>query len=169
MQLAQTRMRLGAPFTSALTACRFTFQRRRVTLCACEMLFPNCGPLPQTSHICAIALLQICRCFAPPLSLPGQTQAGTGGTRPMRTLQACRILSIAGKYARGQARHSPDAAGLVHPPHIKTVFKPNAARHIRSRAWAVEPIRLYALTLKLPICPLCVMPLECYSTLNCSA
>src|SRR6202007_1667159 len=59
MQLVQTRIRLGAPFTSALTFCKFTFQRRRVTLCACEMLFPNCGPFPQMSHTCAIALLQI--------------------------------------------------------------------------------------------------------------
>src|ERR1700739_1673014 len=61
MQLAHTRMRLGLPFTSAFTACRFTFQRRLVTLCACEMLLPNCGPLPQTSHPCAIS-------FAPNLS-----------------------------------------------------------------------------------------------------
>src|SRR5579863_1921859 len=62
MQLVHTRMRLGAPLTRALTACKFTFQRRLVTLCACEMLLPNCGPLPQMSHICAIALLQIlCR------------------------------------------------------------------------------------------------------------
>jgi hypothetical protein len=59
MQLVQTRRLLGAPLTSAFTFCRFTFQRRRVTLCACEMLFPNCGPFPQTSHTCAIALLQI--------------------------------------------------------------------------------------------------------------
>jgi hypothetical protein len=34
MQLVHTRMRFGLPFTSAFTACRFTFQRRRVTLCA---------------------------------------------------------------------------------------------------------------------------------------
>ena len=34
MQLVQTRMRLVAPLTRALTACRLTFQRRRVTLCA---------------------------------------------------------------------------------------------------------------------------------------
>ena len=54
MQLAHTRIRLGLPFTSAFTACRFTFQRRFVTLCAWEMLLPNCGPLPQTSHTCAI-------------------------------------------------------------------------------------------------------------------
>ena len=54
MQLVHTRMRFGAPFTSAFTACRFTFQRRRDTLCACEMLLPNCGPLPQTSHTCAM-------------------------------------------------------------------------------------------------------------------
>src|SRR5215469_14883443 len=59
MQLVHTRMLLGAPLTIAFTFCRFTFQRLRVTLCACEMLFPNCGPLPQTSHTCAIVLLQI--------------------------------------------------------------------------------------------------------------
>ena len=59
MQLVQTRRLLLAPLTSAFTFWRFTFQRRRVTLCACEMLLPNCGPLPQTSHTCAIALLQI--------------------------------------------------------------------------------------------------------------
>src|SRR5579875_61862 len=34
MQLVHTRMRFGAPLTRALTACRLTFQRRRVTLCA---------------------------------------------------------------------------------------------------------------------------------------
>ena len=58
MQLVHTRMRLEAPFTSALTACRLTFQRRRETLCACEMLLPNCGPLPQISHTCAMTSLQ---------------------------------------------------------------------------------------------------------------
>lgn len=34
MQLVQTLIRFGAPLTSAFTACKFTFQRRRVTLCA---------------------------------------------------------------------------------------------------------------------------------------
>src|ERR1700733_9922270 len=58
MQLVQTRMRLEAPFTRAFTACRLGFQRRRVTLCAWEMLLPNCGPLPQTSHTCAMTRLQ---------------------------------------------------------------------------------------------------------------
>src|SRR5271156_5014972 len=58
MQLVQTRIRLAAPLTRAWTACRFGFQRRRVTLWAWEMLLPNCGPLPQTSHTCAIAKLQ---------------------------------------------------------------------------------------------------------------
>jgi hypothetical protein len=66
MQLVQTRIRFGAPFTSALTACKLTFQRRRVTLWACEMLLPNCGPFPQTSHTCAIALLPILDCFVLP-------------------------------------------------------------------------------------------------------
>jgi hypothetical protein len=59
MQLVQTRIRLGAPFTKALTACKFTFQRRRLTLCAWEMLLPNCGPLPQMSHTCAMVQLRI--------------------------------------------------------------------------------------------------------------
>src|SRR5271156_248236 len=58
MQLVQTRIRLAAPLTRAWTAWRFGFQRRRVTLWAWEMLLPNCGPLPQTSHTCAIAKLQ---------------------------------------------------------------------------------------------------------------
>ena len=50
MQLVQTRMRLAAPLTTALTGCKLTFQRRLVTLCACETLLPNCGPLPQISQ-----------------------------------------------------------------------------------------------------------------------
>src|SRR4029077_8577420 len=54
MQLVQTRMRLLPPLTWALTGWRFTFQRRRVVLWACEMLLPNCGPLPQRSHLCAM-------------------------------------------------------------------------------------------------------------------
>src|ERR1700761_761471 len=54
MQLVQTRMRLLPPPTFALTGRRFTFQRRRLMLCAWEMLLPNCGPLPQTSHTCAM-------------------------------------------------------------------------------------------------------------------
>src|ERR1700753_3147326 len=58
MQLVQTRTRLATPLVTALTCCRFGFQRRRVTLCACEMLLPNCGPLPQSSHTCAMVHLQ---------------------------------------------------------------------------------------------------------------
>src|ERR1035437_6611087 len=58
MQLAQTRTRLLAPSTFAFTERRFTFQRRRVVLLAWEMLFPNCGPLPQKSHLAAMVLLQ---------------------------------------------------------------------------------------------------------------
>ena len=54
MQLVHTRMRLPEVFTFALTVWRLTFQRRRVTLCACETLLPNCGFLPQISHICAM-------------------------------------------------------------------------------------------------------------------
>src|ERR1700693_2781897 len=58
MQLVQTRIRLLPPPTFAFTGRRFTFQRRRLMLCAWEMLLPNCGPLPQTSQTCAITKLQ---------------------------------------------------------------------------------------------------------------
>src|SRR5580700_5156732 len=58
MQLVQTRTRLATPFVTAFTVCRLGFQRRRVTLCACEILLPNCGPLPQNSHTCAMTNLQ---------------------------------------------------------------------------------------------------------------
>src|SRR5437763_16965873 len=53
-QEVQTRTRLDAPFTIARTGRRFTFQRRLLTLWAWLMLFPNCGPLPHTSHTRAI-------------------------------------------------------------------------------------------------------------------
>jgi hypothetical protein len=54
MHPVQTRMRLFVAFTLAFTVCRLMFQRRRETLCAWEMLLPNCGFLPQISHTCAI-------------------------------------------------------------------------------------------------------------------
>jgi hypothetical protein len=63
MHPVQTRMRLLAVFTFAFTVWRFTFQRRRVVLLACEMLLPNCGFLPHISHTCAmirILTMQIC-------------------------------------------------------------------------------------------------------------
>src|ERR1700686_2027067 len=53
-QEVQTRMRLAPPFTLARTGRRLTFQRRRDTLCAWLMVFPNCGPLPQISQTCAM-------------------------------------------------------------------------------------------------------------------
>src|SRR5258708_28255973 len=53
-QEVQTRIRLVAAPTLACTGRRFTFQRRLVTLWAWLILFPNCGPLPQISHTCAI-------------------------------------------------------------------------------------------------------------------
>jgi len=54
MHPVQTRIRLLVELTLAFTVCRLMFHRRRVTLCACEILFPNCGFLPQISHTCAI-------------------------------------------------------------------------------------------------------------------
>ena len=53
-QEVQTRIRLVAAPPLACTGRRFTFQRRLVTLWAWLMLFPNCGPLPQISHTCAM-------------------------------------------------------------------------------------------------------------------
>jgi hypothetical protein len=47
MQRVQTRIRLLPPSTAAFTGRRLTFQRRLETLWACEILLPNCGPLPQ--------------------------------------------------------------------------------------------------------------------------
>src|SRR6185437_2155827 len=61
MQLVQTRTRLATPFVTAFTLCRLGFQRRRVTLCACEILLPNCGPLPQNSHTCAMTISRNCQ------------------------------------------------------------------------------------------------------------
>ena len=58
MHEVQTRTRLLAPLTRARTGRRFTFQRRRLTLCAWLMAFPNCGPLPQISHTWAMMTLQ---------------------------------------------------------------------------------------------------------------
>jgi hypothetical protein len=53
-QEVHTRMRLVAPLILACTGRRFTFHRRLVTLWAWLILFPNCGPLPQISHTCAM-------------------------------------------------------------------------------------------------------------------
>jgi len=53
-QEVQTRMRLVAPFTLARTGRRFTFQRRRDTLWAWLMVFPESGFLPQISQTCAM-------------------------------------------------------------------------------------------------------------------
>ena len=36
------------------TDCKLGSKRRRVRLFACETLLPNCGPLPQTSHLLAM-------------------------------------------------------------------------------------------------------------------
>jgi hypothetical protein len=50
MQLVQTWMRLGAPFTRARTRWMFGFHRRLVRRCEWLMLLPNEGCLPHTSH-----------------------------------------------------------------------------------------------------------------------
>ena len=54
----QTRILREPPSTFARTGRRLTFHRRRVTLCACEMLLPNCGPFWQIAQTCAMVMLQ---------------------------------------------------------------------------------------------------------------
>src|SRR5436189_173743 len=55
MQRVQTFIRPFPPAGSwTRIDCRFGSKRRRVLLFACETLFPNCGPLPHTSHRFAI-------------------------------------------------------------------------------------------------------------------
>jgi len=55
-QPVHTRIFLLPWSVLAFTGRRLTFQRRLLTLWACEMLFPERGPLPQTSQTCAIAV-----------------------------------------------------------------------------------------------------------------
>ncbi len=50
----QTATRFGAPPTTTRIFWMLGFQRRRVRLWECEMLFPNPGVLPQMSHTEAI-------------------------------------------------------------------------------------------------------------------
>src|SRR5665213_2196407 len=58
------------------------------------MLLPNCGPLPQISHTCAIVQLQIFECF---------TEAGTRRDAVRTTSpEACRISSIQRMRAQRQ-------------------------------------------------------------------
>ena len=54
-QFVQTVIRRVRPLTFARTSCRFGIQRLRVRLCACEMLLPEIGFLPQISHTRAIS------------------------------------------------------------------------------------------------------------------
>lgn len=116
MQLVHTRIRFGAPLTSAFTACRFTFQRRRDTLCACEILFPNCGPLPQISHICAMMQTpdsfgvsrHLCRSGASSASPVHFAAKNLGGNQSTAPPQAGRSLSI------------PISAPIAKPRSAKT-------------------------------------------------
>ena len=44
-------MRFSTPFTITRMRCTLTFQRRLVWRIEWLTLCPNCGPLPQTSHL----------------------------------------------------------------------------------------------------------------------
>src|SRR6266852_3461696 len=56
MQAVQTRTCLVPPPTTARTRFKFGFHRRRRVLFAWLTTFPNCGPLPQSSHFIAIVV-----------------------------------------------------------------------------------------------------------------
>ena len=57
----QTATRLGAPFTTTRIFWMFGLKRRRDRLWEWEMLFPNPGVLPQTSHTEAISAPRVPR------------------------------------------------------------------------------------------------------------
>lgn len=92
MQEVQTRMRLLPPSVLALTCWRFGFQRRRVVLWACEMLLPNCGPLPQRSHFCAMVTPIRCLCL---------------GCKERDSLPRLRAVCREDKARRAQTKGSP--------------------------------------------------------------
>lgn len=48
---AQMYMRFGLPDSAIRLSCTLTFQRRLVCRMEWLTLFPNCGPLPHTSHL----------------------------------------------------------------------------------------------------------------------
>jgi hypothetical protein len=48
---AQMYMRFGVPDSVTFMRCTLTFQRRFVCRMEWLTLFPNCGPLPHTSHL----------------------------------------------------------------------------------------------------------------------
>ena len=54
MQDVQTERRFGEPFTMARTRWMFGFHRRFVRRCEWEMLMPNDGFFPHTSHTAAM-------------------------------------------------------------------------------------------------------------------
>src|SRR5512138_1216056 len=85
MHSVQTRSFLLPWAVFAFTGRRLTFQRRLVTLCACEMLLPNFGPLPQISHTCAMTgapNLSIVYDWDPvPIGLPKTARRLTGVSR----------------------------------------------------------------------------------------
>src|SRR5579862_5786775 len=134
MQLVHTRRLLGAPLTIAFTFCRFTFQRRRVTLCACEMLLPNCGPLPQTSHTCAIVLLQILGVFrTAAASFPG------GSTPLQHTLPRLRRPSFPGQLQNARRRTIPAACRIFSITAATTLHKIRRKPDPRARQAAMAP------------------------------
>src|SRR6185437_6803451 len=111
MLLVQTVIRLPAPFTLARTGRRFTFQRRRVLLLAWETLLPNCGPLPQRSHLAAMVLLQ-----------SSLIRGGISG-------RALRLRSTV--HAAGRARANPGTHKSTHSSALSIIPRRSFAPKMR--------------------------------------
>jgi hypothetical protein len=111
MQEVQTRICLVAAPTLAWTGRRLTFQRRLLTLWAWLIVFPNCGPLPQTSQTRAITLD-----FLPGL-LPKHDFTGISGIPPTATCS-----SGATEWSDGRPR--PSISGTAGPEQLHRRRRP---------------------------------------------
>jgi len=80
----------------------FGFQRRRVFTCECETLLPKLGPLPQMSHVDAIAVLL--ESYKPIAVRAQQAQRVSrgGGIEPIRGSALYRALAFTREIWRGR-------------------------------------------------------------------
>src|SRR6185437_5322745 len=79
------------------------FQRRRETLCACEMLLPNWGFLPQISQTCAINSCPVNADFEN-LEEPGRDAVNRRAGAILRSTQTISVL----KFLIGSNCHRKD-------------------------------------------------------------
>jgi hypothetical protein len=123
-------------------------------LCACEMLLPNCGPLPQTSHTCAIVLLQIPWYFVSPWPAPRASLAAR--PRNPAVAQECATRRLAEVSVYRVALRPPRSSAM---PMISLIFLA-ILKGAFSRARSHQSDHRYLLW---------VMPLGCYFDLHLPA